>query len=332
MPRVAKPFFKASRDTWYVSVSGRKLSLGVHGRGNRAAAYAEWHQLLANGKPATTGTVAGVISAYLDDASCRLKPHTVKVYRWFLTPFARKLGHLQLGDLSPVIAESYSRKPSWSATTRGAFLTVLTTCFRWAVRARLVASNPLQAVQKPRRAGRVRPLVLIDPDSHARLLAAANPRFRLFLIVLHATGARPSEVARITAADLHGDIVRLKEHKTARLGHQRTIYLTPAVAALLRGLAAERPRGALLRTGSGSPWVQNTWRGAMVATRARAGVPHATCYGYRHSFATDALAAGVPESLAAELLGHKGTAMLHRHYSHLATRVAELRASAARVR
>jgi integrase len=43
----------------------------------------------------------------------------------------------------------------------------------------------------------------------------------------------------------------------------------------------------------------------------------ATAYGFRHSFATDALSNGVPEAHVAALLGHSSTTMLHRHYSHV---------------
>ena len=52
----------------------------------------------------------------------------------------------------------------------------------------------------------------------------------------------------------------------------------------------------------------------------------------RHSFASDALALGVPDTQVAELLGHSGTAMLHRHYAHLAARARALRDALKRVR
>ena len=58
----------------------------------------------------------------------------------------------------------------------------------------------------------------------------------------------------------------------------------------------------------------------------------AIAYGYRHGFATDALAAGVPDAHVAALLGHGSTAMLHKHYSHLSSRATVLRDAAALVR
>lgn len=58
----------------------------------------------------------------------------------------------------------------------------------------------------------------------------------------------------------------------------------------------------------------------------------ATAYGYRHAFATEALAAGVPDAHVAALLGHTSTAMLHRHYSHLTHQAQAMRAALERVR
>jgi integrase len=53
---------------------------------------------------------------------------------------------------------------------------------------------------------------------------------------------------------------------------------------------------------------------------------------YRHTFATDALANGVPDAQVAALLGHSGTAMLHKHYAHLGARAKALRDALDKVR
>jgi integrase len=40
-------------------------------------------------------------------------------------------------------------------------------------------------------------------------------------------------------------------------------------------------------------------------------------YTYRHTFTTDGLANGVGIATMAELLGHRNTSMIDRHYGHL---------------
>jgi integrase len=54
--------------------------------------------------------------------------------------------------------------------------------------------------------------------------------------------------------------------------------------------------------------------------------------GYRHGLATDALANGVPDAQVAALLGHSGTAMLHRRYAHLGAQAQALRSALGRIR
>jgi integrase len=58
----------------------------------------------------------------------------------------------------------------------------------------------------------------------------------------------------------------------------------------------------------------------------------AAAYGLRHTFATDALARGVPDAQVAALLRHSGTTMLHKHYSRLTAQSQALREALGRVR
>jgi integrase len=287
------------------------------------------------GTGATAGgpTVAEVITGFLADAEGRVKPRTVEVYRYFLEPFAARHGGLTGRDLTPALAESYSRKAEWSPSTRHDFLGTLACAFKWAERCRLIDRTPLLGLRRPPKESRGRE-TLITPEEHARLCEAASPQFRLFLQVAYATGARPGEVARITAEnfDPAAAVVVLKEHKNAHKGKSRVLYLTAEVVALLVRQKERYPGGPLLRNRVGKPWTGWTVAKAMQATRRRAGVPHAVSYSMRHAFATDALANGVPDAHVAELLGHSGTAMLARHYSHLTARSRVLRESLGHVR
>jgi integrase len=335
MARPVKPWFRKSKGTWYVTVNGKKISLGVKGRENRREAYDAWHRLAGEQeeaeRPKPPASVRTILDAFLADAESRVKAKTMRVYRYLLSPFADAHGDTLADALTPTVAEAYSRKPAWKPQTRHAFLTTLGTALRWAERAGLIDRNPLLGVRKPPKVGRGME-ALLEPEESSALLDAATPPFRLFLKVLHANGARPGEVAAITAENFDADAgqVRLAEHKTAYRGLRRVIYLTPEAVALLVRQREQHPAGALLRNSRGEAWTENAIGLAMRRTRERAGVPHAVAYGLRHSFATDALANGVPDAQVAELLGHRGTAVLHRHYAHLEAKA--LREALGRVR
>jgi integrase/recombinase XerC len=337
MARPQKPWFRKSKDTWYATVNGKKVSLGVKGRENRRAAYEAWHRLAGESneadKPKPASSVRAVIDAFLADAESRTKEKTMRIYRYFLLPFADAHGEGRADALRPTLVEAYSRKPVWKPQTRYGFLTTLVTAIRWAQRAGMTDCNPLLGVRKPPKASRGMEAIL-TPEQYAQLLDAATPPFRLFLKVLHATGARPGEVAAITAEnfDANAGQVRLADHKTANKGFRRTIYLTPEAVALLVRQRASYPTGLLLRNSRGEAWTANAIGLAMQRTRKRAGLPHAIAYGLRHTFATDALANGVPDAQVAELLGHSGTVTLHKHYAHLGAKAKVLHDALGRVR
>jgi integrase len=333
-----RPFFYATKNTWYVWDGDSKVSLGVRGEENKTEAMEAWHRIMANGKAvpearADSPTVAEVIDAFLADAKERVSRGTLRNYTAFLTPFKERHGKAKADRLTPPQAETYSRKPTWNGTHRGDFLTTLASAFRLAEQTGLLASNPLRHLRKPCRSVRTA-LPLISADEHARLLKAATPAFRPFLEVLHMTGARPSEVATITAEnfDAEAAVVRLSEHKTAHKGKERILFLLPKAVAILRKQAKRYGSGYLFRNRHGTKFTKNAIGLVMRRLRKRAGIGHATAYAYRHSFATDALSNGVPDAQVAELLGHSGTAMLHKHYAHLGAKARVLREALGRVR
>jgi integrase/recombinase XerC len=338
MPKMSKgPWYRESKGTWYATMEGRMKSLGVKGEANEADAYKAWHRLMAGAmdrtKPKAEPTVGEVVKGFLADVVARAKPNTVRLYRLFLNPFAKRFGTMKASALTPPLVETYARKPAWCETTRNAFLGALATAFRWAERARLINRTPLVGLKRPPKVSRGAEAV-IGKEAHEKLLAKAGKHFKPFLMMLHLTGARPGEVAAITSDNFDADngMIRLKEHKTAYKGKPRTIYLCAEAVEVLLGQRAKYGSGFLLRNTTGKPWTGKSVVKAMIALRKRAGVAKAIAYGYRHTFATDALANGVPDAQVAALLGHSGTAMLHKHYSHLTGQARALRDALSKVR
>lgn len=343
------PWYRRSKGAWFTWHDGKLVSLGVKGELNKPEAMKAWHLLMAGGhqdrpvapseipRPrASAGvTVRQVADGFLADISERAKPRTVKVYRFLLTALNTRCGDRRAESLTPADVEGYSRKPTWSVTTRRCFIDAALAAFRWAAdrRQRLVAENPLIGIRKPPKASRGRSAVMSEED--LRLLTEkANPALRSLLVLLWETGARPSELCRMTAADvdLANAVAILTEHKTGHTGRPRLVVLTPTALEVLRPLVVRYPVGPLVRRRNGTAWNEDTLNAGMRALRRRAGVAHATAYGFRHTFATDALVKGLPDAQVAALLGHSSTAMLHKHYSHLTGQSRVLRDALAKVR
>jgi integrase len=272
---------------------------------------------------------------YIAEAERRLKPTTMRVTRAFLESFATQHGELRARDVRRFHVEAWVRAhPTWGPTTERLAKTRVVTLFQFGVEQGLLAGNPVRGIRKPAQRSRGTQ-ALIAPEHHARLIEAAEPCFRNVLLALHGTGARPGEVTSVSAADFNEErgIWVVRNHKNAHKGQQRVVYLTPSLVELCRGLAAKFPDGPLFRDQWGRPYGWCGLSKRLAWLREKLGLPATiTVYGYRHTFATDALSQGVPDAQVAELLGHAGTTMLHRHYSHLGEKAEALRGALGRVR
>jgi integrase len=327
----AHPWFRSSKNTWYVWLNGRQTSLGVKGAENEQAAYKEWHRLMAEGTKSepqsveSIRTVRDVIKAFLADSTERVKPKTLEVYRWFLELFESRYGSTPVERLTTGLVETFVRKPTWGSDTRNDCLGVIMNAFKWAERTGLIDRNPIQGVMRPPKTSRGAESVIAAED-HRKLVEAAIGDFKGFLQFLWLTGCRPGEASGITADayDEKASVVILKEHKTSHRGRVRIIHLTPEALEILKRQRERYGTGLLFRGQAGSRLTVCAVKAKMARLREKTGVK-ATAYGYRHTFATDALSKGVPEAHVAELLGHSGTTMLHKHYSHLGSKAQVLK-------
>lgn len=162
----------------------------------------------------------------------------------------------------------------------------------------------------------------MDAGQVYRLFCAVKDQpFRDFLTALKETGMRPSEAMRLEAhmVDFEGGVIVTKGK-----GRDRVVYLNEAALKLFRRLAKKWPTGPLLRNMRSKPWTRNAT--TLRFTRLRAITPlglagtEVTAESFRHSFATDGLERGVPIATMAELMGHKSTTMIEKHYSKLRQR------------
>jgi len=104
------------------------------------------------------------------------------------------------------------------------------------------------------------------------------------------------------------------------------VILTPAMVELTRRLMVTHPSGPLFRDRRGEPWNRNSIRCRFRRVRRHLGLGgDVVAYLYRHAVCTDLLESGVGLAQTAELLGHKGTEMVMRHYNKLKKRRQHLR-------
>jgi len=308
MPRAAKPWFRISADAWYATLNGRNVSLGVSGKQNKREAVKAWHKLLSEGRqpkpePKASTTVRGVIEGFLSDAQERVSPECFRQYRKHLYRFAKKYGTRLAESLTVAEAEAYSRKPEWPLSYRNGVLGSLLSAFRWAERSGMLSRNPLIGIRKPPKASRGAKAI-ISADEHAQLVASADPMFAAFLKLLWLTGARPSEIAglRMEDVDFVQGVAILNEHKCSHLGKSRVLFLSADALAIIKSIGRE---SELLFVGQDGERLTAQAIGCRLRRLCkRAKVRHCIAYGYRHSYASDALARGVPDTIVRGLLGH----------------------------
>lgn len=336
MARPNAPFYRQQRDKWYARVGGRILCLNVRGRSRRKEAMVAFARLLVNQPPPAAPdavTVAQIVTAFLSDCKPRVSPACHRNYSLYLRPFARAMRSVAAVHLAPDRIEAYARAKPWSPTYRANFLATVTTCYRAAVRLRLLTVNPLPPLHRPPRESRGAEAT-ITQDEYEKLRSVADPLFRDYLTLLWGTGARPGEIAALTVEMVlanKGGIVPLRKHKGSHAGRHRCLILT-GEALTVATARAQRLGSGLLFRGRNGVLSAKAIGSRMEYWSRKAGIRRVIAYGFRHSFATDALCQGIPDATVAALLGHSGTGMLHQHYSHLVSRTRTLVAAAESVR
>jgi integrase len=317
---------------------------------------------LANAPNAGDENTLRVISEmYLRHLAATKKPDTVEIRRQSLSPFleyaddGRKTGEMQVSELKKAHVKAfiaYMREPRphrrckrravrWRNGSVRNFVDSLHACLNWAVKEELITINPIWGLEKPSprsRGGECR----VTPEMHRRALAASREDFRQLLVVLEATGCRPSELFNAEARHFDeklGAIVyrgraHLEEgevsHKTSNKDKDRIIFLTGEALEVVKKLVALHPEGPLFRTGRSQGcrpggWNQMKIQRRIEQLREKAALPPTfTLYSYRHEAHTAYLEAGGGIEDLAAIMGNTPQ-VIRRHYSHLTDNPQRLR-------
>jgi integrase len=254
-------------------------------------------------------------------------------YRSFLEDFCGRYGKLLAKDLMPFHVSNWLKAHAgWNSSRRNAVIAVKR-AFSWASQEGVFEPNPIKGVKKPPASSR--PTMLTKEERREILDTIQDVEFRSFVEAMQETGARPSEISRLTAdaVNLRLGVCVLRKHKTVnKTGKPRVIYMTPRFVAIVTPLIQTFPEGPLFR----GPRLGKAFGMHGICSRFRRlrkklpHLKHAVAYAIRHGFAAEALNNGVPIALVAELLGHRDCTMVATVYGHLADQVSHMREAAMR--
>ena len=262
-----------------------------------------------------------------------LAANTITAYRRDLTAFTDHLAARGLTEPSRMTRADVTgylmmlKERGLKPTSLARKLVAVKVWFRYLAGERLIPQDPTSVLETPR-TWKTLPDTL-NVEEVARLLMRANIRRpqgirdRAILELLYATGMRVSELAMLTAKDLHLDLGFLRcvgkgsKERIVPVGKTAaravSAYLEKVRPALDKG--RQHPRLFLSRRGTGISR-QMIWhligRYAREARLKKRITPHTL----RHSFATHLLERGADLRVVQELLGHVNIATT-QIYTHV---------------
>jgi integrase len=334
-PKANRPSYYASRNGWYCWHRGKQIQLasGPKDETEQAAlrAFYELQLAVEPEQAARSTSVVACMDAYLDHAERHLGADTFDVRRRYCrsfyqqSPAAREdASQLRPHHITAWIAQHPNWAPGTAALATETILAAMNHCRKQGI----IDANPIAGMAKPRKRSRSNECVLTRSE-HVAIVANARS-FALFIESLYATGARPGELASVTARELKQIqgvwVLDLSKHKTARHGKSRLIVLPDTIAAKLRELALQYPAGPIFRNTVGKPLNRQSIAELFDRIRERLNLrEQITAYSYRHTFATEWLLAGKSVALLAQIMGNSIKTIEH-HYSHLLHDVTALKA------
>jgi integrase/recombinase XerD len=323
--------------TWYANYQfdGRQCrkSLRTHSKkeARRRALVLEAELIEGRHRPdIQPPPIAAVVAAYLSHSTTEGRAKkTLTKYRAVLNrivELAGRLGRTTLAELDLVMIDRYRRErveAEIAPKTLYNESTILRQLVNFALSRGMIRDDPLKGIRI--REPKPTPQPCWSPAEVEQILAAADGPYHAALVLLADTGMRVGELCHLTWDDVDPDsnvvMVRAKGDWRPKTGDERAIPMTPRVCQLLQRLPRD---GEWVVTAPASrhnaePGRQTSDRRLLVSLKrllAELDLP-GHLHTFRHSFISKAIAAGVPEAVVRQWVGHVDQDILKR-YIHIA--------------
>jgi integrase len=344
MARPPSVWHRAQDDHFYTTLRGKKIKLSP----DKKEATRLFHELLAKHEEPAGSNISPsfrkVADLFLDESERTKAPNTFRMLRMLLQSFcdevqAKRVADLKVHHVTAWVGERqrpskpgektrngkhFKSRVPWNESTACTARASLLACLNWAVGQGIITGHPLTQLKRGSHKRRER---YLSPAERQSIREFVGGEFADFLLAMELSGARPfSELSWLTADKISwkSRTITIENHKNLKKNKTRTIYLSAPLADLLRRKCKERPTGLLFRNRLGGRW-QSHDAGRRLDYAAEklglnpAGEEKIVSYSFRHSYCTDALAAGLNVCQLGELVGNSPQT-LSRHYDHLSRR------------
>ncbi|MCK1804081.1 site-specific integrase [Brevibacterium sp. R8603A2] len=255
----------------------------------------------------------------------------------FLDRELKKITHAEVQGWVKSMTVATEKKPTGlspaTIETRYKFVSM---CFIAAVKERVIARNPAEGAQLPRKRRAEASMRIPTPSEVRQLMEAADTYFRAFIAVAAFAGLRLGEVAGLQVPDvdflrrtitverqIQGESNSDVQVVAPKDGSERVVYvaegLTTILAEHLRNFGAWHDE-------TGAAWVfsngprQFTRKSAAQrfrTARSRAGLDEFTLHDLRHFYASGLIAQGCDVVTVQRALGHSSPSITLDTYSHI---------------
>ncbi|WP_238553610.1 site-specific integrase [Fortiea contorta] len=247
----------------------------------------------------------------------------------------------QILKVNPDVTDTlWLTQSTLGASTFNQRLGYLKACFKWAMSAQLVLSNPYDIIKNRKVVSNdIKPFTGAEITKILQGFDLLFPHYSPFVRFLMVTGVRTSEAIglRWQHIDLDKGEVVIQEslsrdwagngyqrvRKETKTGITKHLYLPPGLLEVLKSIktGVMTPDALVFTTPNHKPIDDGNFRERYwVKVLAHIGVPYRNPYTMRHTMASHAIDQGTPLTGVAYLLGHKDTTMVMKTYGHMINR------------